>query len=87
MKVQRRIYNANMALYYFIINEWDFINTKFLILDQNLHPNDRDDFACVKIGEETNVTEYFRNAILGSRQYLLKEDNATLPQARVHAKR
>lgn len=87
MKVQRRVYNANTALYTFIMNEWTFINNKFIVLDSKLHPNDKEDFACVEAGEQIEVYEFFRNAILGARQYLLKEDNSTLPQAKIHAKR
>lgn len=35
---------------------------------------------------DVDVKEYFKNVILGTRQYCMKEDLSTLPQARRHQK-
>lgn len=74
-----------MALQYFITQEWKFINDKTANLENMLAPSDQQNFTYGRSG--INPYEYFKNAMLGGRQYLLKEDISTMPQARLHTRR
>lgn len=80
-KLQRRIYSANMALQFFILNQWEFKNDKFMALNANLLPEERSTFAF-----DTFVTRdvrmYFTDSMLGARRFLLKEKDEDLPKAR-----
>lgn len=67
------------------MNQWEFINTKCLGLEDYLLPSDRPSFEYNK--DEVDVFKYFRDGMLGARQYLLKEDNSTMEQARKHSRR
>lgn len=40
-KLQRKIYNANVALEYFILNNWDFKNRNFIRLASEIKPEDK----------------------------------------------
>lgn len=44
IKLQRRIYGANLALHYFITTHWIFKNAKFLALNDLIKPEDIIDF-------------------------------------------
>ncbi|XP_044764151.1 putative fatty acyl-CoA reductase CG5065 [Coccinella septempunctata] len=85
LKVQRRIYTANSALEYFILNQWKFLNDKGRALEHTLLSSDRKDFGYNS--EEIDVDEYFKKAMYGGRQYLLKDPPETLPEARKEIKR
>lgn len=73
-----------MALQYFLTTEWQFINEKGLKLESEILPEDVVNFS---FHRDADVYDYFKNALLGARQYLLKEDSSTLPKARAHNKR
>ncbi|XP_035782468.1 putative fatty acyl-CoA reductase CG5065 [Anopheles albimanus] len=85
-KLQRKIYTANVALEYFILNNWDFKNRNFIRLASEIKPEDNKDFY-YRDFIEFDVTLYFRNCILGARRYLLKEKDENIPKALVHLRR
>lgn len=85
-KLQRKIYTANVALEYFILNNWDFKNSNFIELASEIKPEDNKDFY-YRDFIEFDVTLYFRNCILGARRYLLKEKDENIPKALAHLKR
>lgn len=85
IKVHRRIYTANLALEYFITNQWKFLNDKGMALEHLLLPSDQASFGYNS--DEIDVDEYFKKGLYGGREYLLKDPPETLPQARKEIKR
>ncbi|XP_053699455.1 putative fatty acyl-CoA reductase CG5065 [Sabethes cyaneus] len=85
-KLQRKIYIANMALEYFILNNWDFRNHNFIRLASEIKPEDIKEFY-YRDFIEFDITLYFRNCILGARRYLLKQKDENLPRALKHLQR
>jgi fatty acyl-CoA reductase len=72
-------------LQYYTTRQWIFKNDNLKALPQSLTGKDRETFYTdTKI---VNWNEYIRQIVLGTRQYCLKEDPATLPKARRHMKR
>ncbi|XP_030757393.1 fatty acyl-CoA reductase wat-like [Sitophilus oryzae] len=84
LRIQRKIYIANVALHYFTSQEWSFKNDKSISLEENLTPEDRKVF---NFHRDADPYEYFKNALLGSKEYLLKEDNSNIPKAKAHMRR
>ncbi|GLH09062.1 Fatty acyl-CoA reductase [Gryllus bimaculatus] len=79
IRLQRRIYSAFMALSFFLLQNWDFANSRFLGLEKRLRPEDREGFSYQL---ESFVPEAFvRDALHGTRRYLMKEPDSNLPQA------
>ncbi|KAK7862555.1 hypothetical protein R5R35_000005 [Gryllus longicercus] len=79
IRLQRRIYSASMALTYFSLQKWDFMSDRFLGLEKRLRPEDREGFSYQL---ENIVPEiFFRDAVRGTRRYLMKEPDSNLPQA------
>jgi hypothetical protein len=77
---------ANIALSYFTTNTWSFTNDKLLWLRTQVLPCDKNDFNLNDL-ENFDHPKFFKNAIMGGRKYLLKEDTDTLPHARRHYRR
>ena len=86
VKLQRKIYTANCALEYFILNNWHFKNHNFIALGREIRHEDIKDFN-YRDFIEFDIMLYFRNCILGARRYLLHEKDEDLPNARKHYKR
>lgn len=84
-RIQRKIYIANMALQYFITQEWAIRNDRSSNLESHLVPGDQSAFAFER--DDVTPFEYFRRAVLGARQYLLKEDISTFENAKKHSRR
>ncbi|KAG7295670.1 hypothetical protein JYU34_021954 [Plutella xylostella] len=82
IKVQRRIYIANLALQYYITQQWSFTNTNFVALRECIKKEDKDKFYYDVEG--VDVYEYFKKSVEGGRRYLLKEKDEDLPKARAH---
>lgn len=74
-----------MALQYFMRNQWTFLNKAVVDLEELLLPDDVEDFGYDRNSDYMDVWTFFRNATLGGRKYLLKEDDSTLEGARRHA--
>lgn len=85
VRLQRKIYIANMAVQYFLTNEWAFLNTNTLTLDKSLLHEDAKDFGFK--ADEFDVYNYLLKAMKGARKYLLKEDESTLETAIKHSRR
>ncbi|KAJ9600160.1 hypothetical protein L9F63_009570, partial [Diploptera punctata] len=83
MKLHRRIFQAQIALHYFVNNTWLFNNENLFELRKGIPECDKDEFGAEGI-EYVDEEEIFRNFLIGSRTYLMKEDPATIPQAKVH---
>lgn len=81
MGLQRKMYEANKALSYFVTNDWDFKNDKLFNICRYLRYEDTKDFDyryCFK----TDAILSARNCVMGFRRYLLKEKDESLPQSR-----
>ncbi|KAI8433401.1 hypothetical protein MSG28_015441 [Choristoneura fumiferana] len=85
VKVQRRIYIANLALRYYVTKQWTFANSNFVLLRSSIKEKDKEQFYY----EVENVDKYqfFVKCVIGGRRYLLKEKDEDLPKARAHYKR
>ncbi|XP_044261531.1 putative fatty acyl-CoA reductase CG5065 [Tribolium madens] len=85
VKIQRRIFVANMALEYFSRNQWEFLNDKAVELQKDLL---EEDYGSFQYGEDdVEPYDYFVKATMGGRRYLLKEDDDSLEQAKKHSRR
>nr|BBD13399.1 fatty acyl-CoA reductase [Hyphantria cunea] len=85
VKIQRRIYIADLALRYYTTQQWTFDNKNFVALRSSLKEEDRDSFY-YKL-ENIDIPTFMRNGCLGGRRYLLKEKDEDLPSAKVHCRR
>ncbi|XP_019872635.1 putative fatty acyl-CoA reductase CG5065 [Aethina tumida] len=75
VKVHRRIFIANMALEFFIMQEWTFINENILELETKIPEQNREEFAYDKYSPLTIPYVFFKNGIIGAKKYLLKENS------------
>lgn len=82
VRIQKRISLGMEVLQYFTTREWLFHNTKFMKIHEMMSLADQKMFTirCKNV----DVKDYFKNVILGSRVYCMKEDLSTLPKARRH---
>lgn len=67
VKLQRRIYGANLALHYFITTHWIFKNAKFLQLNDIIKPEDNDDFRFDRF-VTGDIRKYFIACMYGKWQ-------------------
>ncbi|XP_065365046.1 putative fatty acyl-CoA reductase CG5065 [Calliphora vicina] len=85
LKLQRRIYAANIALYVFITTEWKFCNENFIKLE-NLIPTEdykKLGFMCYS---NINHEEFVSYGIRGAKQFLLNEPAEASSQAKMRLK-
>ncbi|KAL4711305.1 hypothetical protein ACJJTC_019146 [Scirpophaga incertulas] len=82
LRIQRRIYTANMALNYYITKQWTFDNRNFVLLRSRIKEGDKEHFYYDV--ENVDKEEYFRKCCMGGRKYLLKERDEDLPKAKAH---
>jgi hypothetical protein len=75
-----------MALSYFVTKTWKFRNYKLLELRTFVLPCDKMDFNLDNI-EHIEFKNIFRDAIVGSRLYLLNEHPDTMSDAKRHFRR
>jgi hypothetical protein len=75
-----------MALSCFTTNTWKFTNDKLKGMRTNMPPGDKKDFS-LDFLDHIDLKDIFRDAIVGSRKYLLKEHANTLSDARKHYRR
>lgn len=85
VNVQKRIQGGLKVLQYYTTKEWVFRNDNLKLLANEM--SDRDKQIFYMDTKQINWDDYFRNYILGTRQFCLKEDPATIPQARKLLKR
>ncbi|XP_045770546.1 fatty acyl-CoA reductase 1-like [Maniola jurtina] len=85
VKIQRRVYVANLAIAYFLTHTWTFSNENFMSLRSKIL--DKDKLHFYYIMENIDMYEYLKTGIMGGRRYLLNEKDENLPKARAHYKR
>jgi fatty acyl-CoA reductase len=81
LKIQRKMYEANKALSYFVTHNWDFKNKNFFKLCTYLRNEDSKSFD-YRFIRKYDVILFARQTVMGFRRYLLKEKDDTLPRAR-----
>lgn len=86
MKIQRKIYEANMALTYFTNNNFDFQNDKFIKLSSYLRSEDLKAFENTSYYRGSLIT-YTRFVLYGFRRYLLNLKDSDLEKDRQKARR
>uniref|UniRef100_A0A182WCN9 Fatty acyl-CoA reductase n=1 Tax=Anopheles minimus TaxID=112268 RepID=A0A182WCN9_9DIPT len=79
LKLNRKIFDAQVSLRYFMNNEWVFTNENFKQLEYTLKKEDRKDFSTEYF--VCGMMEYYASAILGGRRYLLKEPDENIGDA------
>lgn len=84
IRIQKKIHQGLELLQFFTVRQWNFPNQKFLDLSTEMDEKDTKafpmDFTLVP------VQEYLTNAVVGTRQYCLKEPLSSLPRCRVQQK-
>jgi len=86
MKIQRKIYEANMALTYFTTNNFDFQNDNFLNLSSYLRPEDLKAFENTSYYRGSLIT-YTGFVLYGFRRYLMNLKDSDLEKDRRKARR
>lgn len=81
VKIQKKIFAATIAVEFFFKNEWQWENSNFRNLYQNLSTSDKHLFYFN--ASVIDYPIYLKNWIFGSRKYVLKEDQSTIPAAKV----
>lgn len=84
IKVQRKLFIANQALQYYVLNQWTFSNKNLLALRSLLKKEDEKDFY---VDMNIDVQKFFENSTLGGKVHLLKERMENLPKAKAHFRR
>ncbi|CAG4978358.1 unnamed protein product [Colias eurytheme] len=85
VKIQRRIYVAQIALQYFTTQQWTFCNDNFIKLRSVLKEDDKKEFY-YEI-ENIDHWSYMVDSGYGARKFVLNEKDEDLPKARAHYKR
>ncbi|XP_039314069.1 putative fatty acyl-CoA reductase CG5065 [Solenopsis invicta] len=80
VRAQNRVNNGLELLQYFTMKEWIFHNDNLRDLQHQLCPTDKRTFFMDTKLIQWN--EYILAYVLGTRQYVLKDDPSTLPRAR-----
>ncbi|XP_025268577.1 putative fatty acyl-CoA reductase CG5065 [Camponotus floridanus] len=80
VRIQKRILDNVAILRYFITRQWILYNKNIITLCNDITPLDKQIFPTMVYN--VDEMEYFKHAILGMRQYCMKEDLSTLPKAR-----
>lgn len=80
-RIQRRLFEAQLALRYFMMRKFNFENDNFYSLNELIHPNDVDSFRFDKF-LNCDAKSYLESCMLGARRYLLKEKDENIPKAR-----
>lgn len=85
LKLQRRIYVANIALHYYVTQQWTFKNDHFLALRAKIRDEEKKSFYYEM--ETIDMPQYFINACIGGKNFILHEKMEDLPKAKAHFKR
>lgn len=72
-KIQRKIYEANLALKYFVMNEWIFKNDNFLSICDKIKLTDLKEFDFRDCFNHDAIL-YMRIAMRGVRKYLIHDN-------------
>jgi len=80
LPLQQKIYVVTMALSYFTTKSWKFENSNFLGLIDKIPDVDRKEFDYDF--KDIDITEFIKNATIGSQKYLFNVDESKLPFAK-----
>ncbi|CAI6356237.1 unnamed protein product [Macrosiphum euphorbiae] len=80
LPLQQKIYVVSMALSYFTTKSWKFENSNFLGLIDKIPDADRKEFDYDF--KDIDITEFIKNATIGSQKYLFNVDESKLPFAK-----
>jgi len=80
VKLQQKIYSAFVALSFFSLQTWTFVNTKFLNLLTHIPDDEKDDFDFNF--DNANVEDIFINCLTGTQKYLFNTDLMKSKQAK-----
>ncbi|CAN7998803.1 unnamed protein product [Ixodes hexagonus] len=80
VKLFTKLYKVMVSLEYFTTHEWRFNCTNLLALLQEISPADREIF-CIDL-RLLDWGRYFKDYVVGTRKFVLKEDPATVPEGR-----
>lgn len=81
MKLQRKIYEATSALNFFMMNNWEFKNQKFMDLSLEIRPEDTRAFSFDEFVNFDSIN-FLKKAMLGARRYLLHFEDSNLLKSR-----
>jgi hypothetical protein len=84
MRIQRRMYEANKALSYFVTHNWDFKNDNFLKLCSYLRPEDYKAFEYRHLFNFDCIL-FARLTVYGFRKFLCNENDDSLEEDRKFA--
>ncbi|CAK1546456.1 unnamed protein product [Leptosia nina] len=85
VKLQRRIYVANIALNYYLTQQWTFLNKNILALRDTIKLEDKGEFYYEM--ETVDRLKYFKTSCMAGKVFILKEKLEDLPKARAHYER
>ncbi|KYN16046.1 Fatty acyl-CoA reductase 1 [Trachymyrmex cornetzi] len=85
VQLQKAVYVASRALYYFTFHEWKYNNTNRLTL-MSLIPHDNINSFSFD-GSNIEIRTYLKNNIIGIKKFLLHEDMNRLDAVKAHNKR
>lgn len=79
-RIQKKIFTTLNIISYFLKQQWYWDNTNYKSLYENLSPSDKItfDFDATKI----DYIDYVKDWLSGSRRFILKLDDSSLPAAR-----
>ncbi|EEC02726.1 acyl-CoA reductase, putative [Ixodes scapularis] len=80
VKLFTKLYKVMVSLEYFTTHEWRFNCTNLLALLQEISPADRKMF-CIDL-RLLNWGHYFKDYVIGTRKFVLKEDPSTVSEGR-----
>jgi hypothetical protein len=81
MRIQRKMYEANKALSYFVTHNWDFKNDNFINLCTYLKPEDFRSFD-YRPYFTSDVINYSRVILYGFRRFLMNEKDENIEEDR-----
>lgn len=80
ISIYKKLHKAIAVLEYFSTREWKFHSNNSRILMEKMSPEDRENFNFDI--SSLDWEEYLKNYVVGTRRYLFKEDDSTIPEAR-----
>ena len=75
-----KVFRATSSLGFFNTHQWTFVSENSLQIRSKMSPADRQTFEFDV--RQLNWRAYFETYIQGIRQWVLKDDPSTIPQAR-----
>lgn len=80
MKLQQKIYIATIALSYFTLQTWTFVNDNFLGLLEHIPDAEKEEFDFAF--DQVDVATTFQNVLIGTQKYLFNTNPNKIMQAK-----